>query len=95
MPLGGAFRAVLTGIAFVLAGLGIVSGVLEVLAARLLGLALTPMVFASPRDHTTWRENACNLTAVGVPWIVADWLATRRQPTQNQQTAKLANSSLA
>jgi hypothetical protein len=61
---------VLTGIVFVLAGLDIVSGVLDVLAAWLLGLmllvfsalALTPMIFASPRDHTTWGGNAYNLT---------------------------------
>jgi hypothetical protein len=53
------------------------------------------MIFASPRDHTTWGGNAYNLTAAGAAWIVADWLATRRQPTQTQQSAKLANPSLA
>jgi hypothetical protein len=87
---------VLTGIAFVLAGLGIVSGVLDVLAARLLGLmllvfsvlVLAPMIFPSPRDHVAWGANAYNLAAVGAAWIVADWLATRHQPVQNQQSAK-------
>jgi len=65
--------AVLTGIAFVLAGAAIVSGVLDVLAARLLGLmllvfsalALAPLIFSSPRDHASWGANAYNLTAVG------------------------------
>ena len=88
MPWGGVFWTVLTGIAFVLAGLAIVSGVLDVLAARLLGLmlllfsvlVLTPMIFASPRDHTAWGGDAYNLAAVGAAWIFADWLATRQQP---------------
>jgi hypothetical protein len=86
MPLGGPFWVVLTGIAFVLAGLGIVSGVLDVLAARLLGLmllvfsvlVLTPPIFASPHEHVPWGANAYNLTAVGAAWIVAGWLAQRK-----------------
>lgn len=87
MPVGGDFGTVLTGIAFVLAGLGIVSGIRDVLAARLLGtmllvfsvVVLTPMIFAAPHDHTSWGGNAYNLTAVGAAWILADWLATRAQ----------------
>ena len=62
MPFGATFWAVLTGIAFVLAGAAVVSGVLDVLAARLLGLmllvfsalALAPLIFSSPRDHASW-----------------------------------------
>jgi uncharacterized membrane protein YphA (DoxX/SURF4 family) len=100
MPLGGTFWAVLTGIAFVLAGLGIVSGVLDVLAAKLLGLmllvfsvvAITPIIFDSPHDHTAWGGNAYNLTAVGAAWIVADWLEARRQSVQNRQSEALAAS---
>jgi hypothetical protein len=87
MPLGGSFWTVLTGIAFVLAGMAIVAGILDVLAARLLGLmllvfsvlVLTPMTFASPLDHTTWGGNAYNLTVAGAAWIVADCLAHRTQ----------------
>jgi predicted tellurium resistance membrane protein TerC len=98
MPLGGPFWTVLTGIGFVLAGLAIVSGVLDVLAARLLGLMLlvfsllllTPRIFATPHDHVAWGANAYNLTAVGATWIVAEWLAMQRQPVPNQQTAKPA-----
>jgi hypothetical protein len=93
IPLGGAFWAVFTGIAFVLAGLAILSGILDVVAARLLGLmllvfsatALAPLIFAYPRSHVAWGANAYNLAAVGAAWIVADWLATRRQPVQNRQ----------
>jgi len=91
MPFGATIWAVLTGIAFVLAGVAIVSGVLDVLAARLLGLmllafsalALAPLIFASPRDHGSWGANAYNLTAIGAAWIVAEWLA--RQPIPNNQ----------
>lgn len=87
VPLGGAFWAVFTGIAFGLAGLGIISGVMDVLAARLLGLmllvfsavALARLIVASPHNHVAWGANAYNLTAVGAAWIVAEWLAARRQ----------------
>jgi hypothetical protein len=53
------------------------------------------MIFAFPHDHVAWGGNAYNLTAVGAAWIVADWLATRQQPVQNQQSAKPAKPSLA
>jgi hypothetical protein len=86
-----------------LAGLAVVSGVLDVLAARLLGLmllvfsvlALTPIIFASPHDHVAWGTDAYNLTAVGAAWIVADWQAIRQEQVQNRQSAKPAKSSLA
>lgn len=88
----------ITGIAFVLAGLAIVSEVLDVLAARLLGLmllvfsllVLTPSIFASPHNHVAWGANAYNLTAAGAAWIVAEWLAMRRQLVPNQESAKPA-----
>ena len=71
-----------------LAGLAIISGVLDVLAAKLLGLmllvfsalTLAPLIFASPHDHGSRGANAYNLTAVGAAWIVAEWLDRQRQP---------------
>jgi uncharacterized membrane protein len=86
MPFGGAFWTVLTGIAFVLAGLAILSGILDALAARLLALmllifsalVLAPMIFAHPHNHIAWGGNAYNLAAVGAAWIFADWLSLRR-----------------
>lgn len=98
MPLGATFWTVFTGVAFVLAGLAIIMGVLDVLAARLLGLmllvfsllVLTPPIFASPHHHVPWGANAYNLTALGAAWIVADWLATRRPPVRNQQSVNPA-----
>jgi uncharacterized membrane protein YphA (DoxX/SURF4 family) len=101
IPMGPSFWAALTGIAFVLAGLAIISGVLDVLAARLLGLmllvfsllALAPLIFTSPRNHASWGANAYNLTAVGAAWIVAEWLDRQRQLVQHEQSARLAKPS--
>lgn len=103
IPLGPPFWAVLTGIAFVLAGLAIISGVLDALAARLLGLmllvfsalALAPLILASPRDHGSWGANAYNLTAVGAAWIVAEWLADRQQLIHHGQSTAPEKPSLA
>jgi len=96
---GPTFWAVLTGIAFILAGVAIVSGVLDVLAARLLGLmllvfsalALVPLIVSSPHDHASWGANAYNLTAVGAAWIVAEWLAISQRPVWNLQGAQQVN----
>jgi uncharacterized membrane protein YphA (DoxX/SURF4 family) len=83
LPPGGVFWAVATGIGFVLAGLAILPGILNVLASLLLSLmlfvfsalVLAPQVFADPRSHEAWGGNAFNLAAVGAAWVVADWLA--------------------
>jgi uncharacterized membrane protein YphA (DoxX/SURF4 family) len=86
MPFGGNFWAVLTGIAFVLAGVAILSGIRDVLAARLLGLmllafsvfVLVPGPFAQPRNHVAWGSNAYNLAAVGAAWMFAESIVARR-----------------
>jgi uncharacterized membrane protein len=87
MPLGGDFWTILTGICFVLAGLAILSGILDVLAARLLALmllvfsvlTLLPMIFALPHRHDVWGGNAYNLAAVAAAWILADSIANRQK----------------
>ncbi len=87
MPLGGAFWVVVSGVAFVLAGLGIASGRLDVLAARLLALmlllfsviVLAPLLWNAPRNHVSWGANVYNLTAVASAWIMAEWLAAMRR----------------
>ena len=92
MPLGGNFWTILTGIAFMLAGIAILSGILDVLAARLLGLmllifsvlVLAPGPFAHPHDHVAWGSNAYNLAAVGAAWIFAESMATRRRDRANE-----------
>jgi uncharacterized membrane protein YphA (DoxX/SURF4 family) len=86
MPLGGAFWTIVTGLCFILAGLGILSGILDVLAARLLGvmflmfnlLALPQFILAHPESHAAWGGNAYNLAAVGAAWILAESIARRR-----------------
>lgn len=98
MPLPATFWAVFTGVAFVLAGLGILSGVLDVLAARMLALmlfvfsvlALTPITIANPHSHVAWGGNAFNLTAVGAAWIMAEWLAALRQQAPVSNLSEMA-----
>lgn len=87
MPLGGNFWAILTGIAFVLAGIAILSEMLDVLAARLLALmllifsvlVLAPKPIAYVHNHVVWGSNAYNLAAVGAAWIFAESIALRRR----------------
>jgi uncharacterized membrane protein YphA (DoxX/SURF4 family) len=98
MPFGAGFWVIVTGVGFVLAGLAILSGIQDVLAARLLGLmflafnvvALPQFILADPKDHAAWGGYAYNLAAVGACWILADALATREHLTQNQQNANPA-----
>lgn len=92
LPGGGAFWALLTGVAFVLGGLAILSRILDVLAARLLavmlfifsGLVLAPALLIHARDQVTWGSNAYNLAAVGAFWLLADSLtcSERQQATE-------------
>jgi uncharacterized membrane protein YphA (DoxX/SURF4 family) len=92
MPFGGNFWAILTGIAFVLAGIAILSGIQDVLATRLLALMLflfsmlilAPAPIAHPRNHVTWGSNAYNLAAIGATWIFAESLATFRHQRESQ-----------
>jgi len=82
MPLGRDFWVVLTGIAFVLAGIAILTRVKDVLASQLLALmfavfsviALAPLPIAHPHNHVPWGANAYNLAAVGATWIFASML---------------------
>lgn len=102
IPLGPTVWAVFTGIAFAMAGLAILSGVLDVLAARLLGwmllvfnvLALMPLIFADPRSHVSWGGNAYNLTVMGAAWIAAEWLAEQRK-IRDGEGAAVARASVA
>jgi uncharacterized membrane protein YphA (DoxX/SURF4 family) len=81
----GLFWVVLTGIAFLLAGSAIISGIKDVLAARLLALMLLlfefmveiPPVFAHPRSQGAWGGAVYNLTAIGACWIFAEFIGGR------------------
>jgi uncharacterized membrane protein len=83
MPFGAAFWVILTGTAFVLAGIAILLRVSEVLAARLLALmffvfsavTLLPGLVSDPHDEANWGGNAYEFVVVGSAWILAEWLA--------------------
>ena len=101
MPLGGEFWTVVTGICFILAGLSILSEILDVLAARLLGLmllvfsglTLLPMIFAFPQRHDVWGGNAYNLAAVGAAWIFAGSITSRHSRQAHEARPQLAEAS--
>ena len=84
MPFG-YFWAVLTGIAFFLAGSAICSGIMDVLAARLLALMLLlfeglveiPPIFIRLHNQATWGAAVYNLAAIGACLIFAEFLASR------------------
>jgi uncharacterized membrane protein len=81
----GDFWAVLTGIAFLLAGVALCSGIKDVLAARLLALMLllfeglveVPPIFIRLHNQATWGAAVYNLAAIGACWIFAEFLASR------------------
>ncbi len=88
MPFRGEFWTAITGVAFVIAGLSVISRIEDVLAASLLGLmllvfsaaVLTPGIFANPHSHVAWGGDAYNLTAVGAAWMFASCLTDQRCP---------------
>ncbi|HSZ16565.1 MAG TPA: hypothetical protein VK764_05655 [Terracidiphilus sp.] len=81
----GYFWAGLTGIAFLLAGCAICSGIVDVLAARLLALMLllfegfveVPPIFIRLHNEATWGAAVYNVAAIGACWIFAEFLASR------------------
>jgi hypothetical protein len=81
----GYFWAAFTGIAFILAGVAICSGIKDALAARLLALMLllfeglveVPPIFIRLHNETTWGAATYNLAAIGACWIFAEFLADR------------------
>jgi uncharacterized membrane protein YphA (DoxX/SURF4 family) len=104
VPPGQQFWAVATGVFHLLAGVAIISGVLDVLGARLLTLMLAafgalvwaPALFAQPREHMVWAGNAVNLALTGAAWVVADSIASHRRRPQAREgraaTATQVNS---
>jgi hypothetical protein len=96
------FWTVLTGVGFVLAGSAIVSGIRDVLAARLLMLMLflfefmveIPPVLAQPHNQGAWGGAVYNLTAMGACWIFVESVASRRLADQ-RQTSVAANFATA
>jgi uncharacterized membrane protein YphA (DoxX/SURF4 family) len=96
---GQEFWAWATGVFHLLAGIAILTGVLAVIASRLLTamfvgfgvLAWAPALFARPADHFTWAGNAINLALVGAAWVIADSISNRRAQTDRASTDEAAN----
>jgi len=101
MPLGREFWVIATGLCFILAGLAILSGILDVLAPRLLALmlfvfsvvTLVPSIFAFPRSHDVWGGNAYQLAAVAAAWILADANARRAAKREHNSETSFAEVS--
>jgi len=97
LPPSQVFWGYATGIAFIAAGVAILTGVLAGLAAILLTamiasfglLANGPALLANHSTQFNWSESALNFTLIGVAWIVADSLA---QP-KNRDIANPENSA--
>lgn len=83
----GIFWTVLTGVAFLLAGIAIVSGIRDVLAARLLmlmlflfeGMVELPPAFSQPHNQGAWGGAVYNLAAIGACWIFVESVVSRRE----------------
>ncbi len=96
----GSFWTVLTGIAFFVAGCAICSGIMDVLAARLLALMLLlfeglveiPPVFIRLHNQATWGAAVYNLTAIGACWIFAEFLASRADRRRIESAGSVAAS---
>ena len=80
IPPGQRFWAIATGVAHLLAGLAIVTGILagpasRLFTAMLLGFGILvwlPFLSGTPDPHMVWGGNAINLALVGAAWIVSD-----------------------
>jgi uncharacterized membrane protein len=95
------FWAVLTGIAFILAGIAICSRIMDVLALRLLALMLllfeglveVPPIFMRLHNQPTWGAAVYNLTAIGACLIFAEFLARRANQGRIDTVGNVAISS--
>lgn len=97
----GYFWAGLTGIAFILAGIAICSGISDVLAARLLALMLLlfegfveiPPIFIRLHNEATWGAAVYNVAAIGACWIFAEFLASHADRTRTAPAKSVAASN--
>lgn len=87
LPPNRTFWALATGVAHVLAGVALLTGVRAALAARLLtamfvvfGVLVWGRDFlAHPSDHLVWAGNAINLVLIGAAWVMADAIDAHAQ----------------
>ncbi|HEY2555247.1 MAG TPA: hypothetical protein VGI15_08345, partial [Candidatus Cybelea sp.] len=87
VPPNGEFWAILTAIAFGLAGVSLLVGYKSRLAAQLLTLMLVlfgvmiwiPILIADPKTVSNWSEGIETFAIAGAAWIIADYLARRAE----------------
>lgn len=87
IPPNGMFWAIVTTIAFGLAGIALLVGYRSLLASRLLALMLVifgvaiwiPILVADPKKLGNWSEGLETFAIAGVAWIVADLLQRSRR----------------
>ena len=85
MPLSQRFWAIATGVAFVLAGISIFTGIRAILAALLLTVMLAlfglliwlPSAIRHPHEHIVWAGNTINLAVTAAAWMMAESLRAR------------------
>jgi|HubBroStandDraft_2_1064218.scaffolds.fasta_scaffold247316_2 hypothetical protein len=83
----GYFWAALTGIAFLMAGCAICSGIMDIVALRLFALMLLlfegfveiPPIFMRLHDERAWGAAVFNLTAIGACWIFAEFVKSHAE----------------
>lgn len=93
IPPGQTFWAWATGVFHLAAGLAILSGKMDVLAARLLTammigfglLVWAPALVARPDDHTTLAGNCINFALVAAAWVIADAIASARKDAPHRE----------
>ena len=97
MPLEASFWVVLSGIGFILAGVAILTGILDLLATRLLALMLfifqiilVPIIFENPHVHQAWGGTAFNLATAGSVCILAASLARHRKTEYSEVQRPIA-----
>ena len=96
----GYFWAALTGIAFLLAGCAICSGIMDVLATRLLALMLLlfegfveiPPIFIRLHNQATWGAAVYNLAAIGACLIFAEFLTSYANPVEARDVPDATSS---
>lgn len=89
VPPGQMFWSIATTVFFALAAISLLTGLLSLLAARLVTamiigfqlLVWLPILYSDPHKLMNWAGNAENLAIAGAAWIVSDYLS------QNHLTA--------
>jgi hypothetical protein len=103
LPPSQLFWAVITTIAFGLAAVSLLSGLMALHAARLLTAMIAvfgvvvwlPILIADPHDHSSWAGNAQNALIGNAAWIVADLLARRARYAQPRRESARPASTVA